>query len=79
MPARIVATKRAARATREVIVQIVGVGPVETTPVGKPDSGRDDHWPKPKVLFFPVAHAPDRRWSRSKKAHATSGVMVRVR
>jgi quercetin dioxygenase-like cupin family protein len=32
----------------EVIVQIVGVGPVETTPVGKPDPGRDDHWPKPK-------------------------------
>jgi quercetin dioxygenase-like cupin family protein len=32
----------------ETIVQIVGVGPVETTPVGKPEPGRDDHWPKPK-------------------------------
>ena len=33
---------------KETIVQIVGVGPVETTPVGKPEPGRDDHWPKPK-------------------------------
>ena len=32
----------------ETIVQIVGVGPVETTPVGKPEPGHDDHWPKPK-------------------------------
>jgi quercetin dioxygenase-like cupin family protein len=32
----------------EVIVQIVGVGPVETTQIGKSDPGRDDHWPKPK-------------------------------
>ena len=32
----------------ETIVQIVGIGPVATTPVGKPDPGRDDHWPKPK-------------------------------
>jgi quercetin dioxygenase-like cupin family protein len=32
----------------EVIVQIVGIGPVETTQVGKPEPGRDDHWPKPK-------------------------------
>lgn len=32
----------------ETIIQIVGVGPVETTPVGKPDPARDDHWPRPK-------------------------------
>lgn len=32
----------------ETIIQIVGVGPVETTPVGKPDPGRDNYWPKPK-------------------------------
>ena len=32
----------------ETIIQITGIGPVETTQVGKPDPSRDDHWPKPK-------------------------------
>ncbi|WP_294541366.1 hypothetical protein [uncultured Rhodoblastus sp.] len=32
----------------EVIVQIVGVGPVATRPAGKPDAGGNDHWPKPE-------------------------------
>ena len=31
----------------EVVVQISGVGPVETTQVAKPDPDHD-HWPKPK-------------------------------
>jgi quercetin dioxygenase-like cupin family protein len=31
----------------ETIIQIVGIGPVETTQVGKSDPDRD-HWPKPK-------------------------------
>jgi quercetin dioxygenase-like cupin family protein len=31
----------------ETIIQITGVGPVETTQVAKPDP-ENDHWPKPK-------------------------------
>ncbi len=31
----------------DTIVQIIGVGPVETTQVAKPDPDHD-HWPKPK-------------------------------
>ncbi|WP_296713365.1 cupin domain-containing protein [Rhodoblastus sp.] len=32
----------------EVVVQIIGVGPVETTAVGGPSDPASDHWPKPK-------------------------------
>lgn len=32
----------------EVIVQIVGIGPVTTTPVGPSNPQTDNNWPKPK-------------------------------
>ena len=32
----------------ETIIQITGIGPVETTPVVKPEEAKNTHWPTPK-------------------------------